>query len=422
MAIDDTTKWIKRFINDKDDRKRRIYIEDNERFGRIIFALDGYMMAIARADEESASAYHDGKSTGWTNIIPALDTFSTNVTVPTEALVRAIMRADVVARHTQPTRPTRPTRRTRYTPHPVHIVIESRVARVRAEASDIGQIETVIDAELDGSPVTITLDAKRVLTILRGWSSVSNGQRRKSSTLDGADETIIRVGKPDEIIMIQPADIITAGRFAILVPLRKFDDDAGAKPDPEPKPADDAEAKPAPIVELPPADDAEAKPAPIVELPPDADAGPTPDADATPADDATPDADAGAKPGPEPAPIVELQPDADAKPKPDADAGAKPDADAKPKPDAGPTPDRLTIHPKIELTPAKASRIVEHWSAVVEFAQTGTLASENGARLVHYDTCTVLDLGGKRNKYTQWKAGIIAQHEEVIRAYVNENR
>src|SRR5690606_41156044 len=103
---------------------------------------------------------------------------------------------------------------------------------------------------------------------------------------------------------------------------------------------------------------------------------------------------------------------ADATPKPDADAGA---AD-----DAGPTPDRLTIHPKIELTPAKASRIVEHWSAVVEFAQTVTLASENGARLVHYDTCTVLDLGGKRNKYTQWKASLLAQHEEVIRAYVEE--
>ena len=217
----DTTTWLTRFIGDKHGPKRRIYIEDDDRFGRVAVAADGYMMAIARADEGVTGVPHP---LGWTRVIPALSAFSTNVTVRTEDLVRAIMRADVVARHTQPTRPTRPTRRTRPTPHPIHLVIEPRQVRVRAEAHDVGQIETVLDAELDGSPVTIVLDAKRVLTILRGWSSVSNGKRQRSSTLDGADETIIRVGQPDEIIMIQPADVTAAGgRFAILVPLSKPD-------------------------------------------------------------------------------------------------------------------------------------------------------------------------------------------------------
>lgn len=376
----DTTKWLKRFIDKDHAQKREIYIEDNERFGRVAFATDGYMMAIARTDEEATGVYHpcrpsDHYPLGWTRVIPELGTFRTNVTVRTEDLARAIMRADVFARHTR---------------HTVHLIIEPRLVHVRAEAHDIGHIETSLDAELNGSPITIALDAKRMLTILCGWARVSNGKRQISSTLDGAEQTIIRVGEPDEIIMIQPADVTAAGRFAMLMPMHKADIDviepaysahsreetSPADPKPDTEPAHSRKARPGRPSARP---GTTPPPSPIVELPPAL-------------------------------PAVSSGPVAETKPKPDPE----------PKPDPVAEADRLTIHPRIELTPARARRIVEHWSAVVEFAQTGTLARENGAKLVHYDTCTVLDLGGKRNKYTQWKMSIIVQHEEVIRAYVEK--
>jgi DNA polymerase-3 subunit beta len=150
---------------------------DDEEFSELVLPRDRSQVLFHMESVNVASQLIDGTFPDYRQIIPR--DISTRTIVYTADLLRACKRADIFAREAN---------------HTVRFVAEPQdgmggIVRIRAQASETGENEVVLDASIEGDGLEIAFNVRYLIDVL---------------SVIPQDQVVIKTIRPDKPGVIQP--------------------------------------------------------------------------------------------------------------------------------------------------------------------------------------------------------------------------